>query len=153
MLEYIHLLYPCSGSGIRTGDCIVLFVAMNAGVYIIRSPTSTTPGQALVLARALCSQECCSTMHSPATPGQALLFAQVIEPLTHCLSIRQHSDYVIQCSLSTRLLLRTSAPLVLCYDQFDRGSRQVKRDLVDLVTEDYDIALRWRITTPDSFTF
>ena len=43
------------------------------------------------------------------------------------------------------LLLCTSAPLVLCCDRFDRGSRQVKRDPVDLVTEDYDITLRWRI--------
>ena len=30
------------------------------------------------------------------------------------------------------------APLVLCCDQFDRGSRQVKRDPVNLVTGDYD---------------
>ena len=30
------------------------------------------------------------------------------------------------------LLLCTSAPLVLCCGQFDRGSRQVKRDRVDL---------------------
>ena len=41
------------------------------------------------------------------------------------------------------LLLCTSAALVLCCDQFDRGSRQVKRDPVDLVMEDYDITLRW----------
>ena len=47
----------------------------------------------------------------------------------------------------TLLLLCISAPLVLRCDQFDRGSRQVKRDLVDLVTEDYDITLRWRICT------
>ena len=39
----------------------------------------------------------------------------------------------------TLLLLCTSAPLVLCCDQFDRGSRQVKRETVDLITEDYDV--------------
>ena len=31
------------------------------------------------------------------------------------------------------------------FHRFDRASRQVKRDPVDLVTEDYDITLRWRI--------
>ena len=40
------------------------------------------------------------------------------------------------------LLLYTSAPLVLCCDQFDRGSSQVKREPVDLVTEDYDVFLQ-----------
>ena len=45
----------------------------------------------------------------------------------------------------TQLLLCTSAKLVLCRDQFDRGSRQVKRDQVDLLTVDYDITLCWRI--------
>ena len=45
------------------------------------------------------------------------------------------------------LLLCTSAPLVLCCDRFDRGSRQAKRDPVDLVTQDYDITLHWRIVT------
>ena len=35
--------------------------------------------------------------------------------------------------------------LVLCYDRFDHGSRQVKRDPVGLVMEDYDITLSWRI--------
>ena len=39
------------------------------------------------------------------------------------------------------LLLCTSAPLVLCCDQFDCGSRQVKREPVDLVMEDYDVSL------------
>ena len=34
------------------------------------------------------------------------------------------------------------APLILCCDQFDGGSRQVKRDPVDLVMEDYVITLR-----------
>ena len=38
-----------------------------------------------------------------------------------------------------------SAQLVLCCDRFDRGSRQVKRDQVDLLTVDYDMTLRWRI--------
>ena len=38
-------------------------------------------------------------------------------------------------------MLCTSAPLVLYCDRFDRGSRQVKREPVDLVTEDYDVSL------------
>ena len=41
----------------------------------------------------------------------------------------------------TLLLLYTSPPSVLCCDQFNHGSRQVKCDLVDLVSEDYDITL------------
>ena len=49
----------------------------------------------------------------------------------------------------TLLLLCTSAALVLCCDQFDqwfdRCSRQVKRDPVDLV----DITLRYWITKPE----
>ena len=40
-------------------------------------------------------------------------------------------------------LLCTSASLVLCCDQFDPGSRQVKHDSVDLLMEDYDITLHW----------
>ena len=43
------------------------------------------------------------------------------------------------------LLLCSSTPLVLCCDQFDHGSRQVKRELVDLVTGDYDASLCQRI--------
>ena len=43
----------------------------------------------------------------------------------------------------TLLLLCTSAPSVLCCDRFGRGSRQVKCDPVDLVTDDNDITLRW----------
>ena len=43
------------------------------------------------------------------------------------------------------LLQCTSAPLVLCCDWFDSGSRQVKHDLVDLATENDDITFRWRI--------
>ena len=39
------------------------------------------------------------------------------------------------------LLLCTSTPLVLGCDRFDHGSKQVKRKLVDLVMEDYDILL------------
>ena len=39
------------------------------------------------------------------------------------------------------MLLCTSAPLVLCCDWFDRGSKQVKREPVDLVMEDYDVSL------------
>ena len=38
-------------------------------------------------------------------------------------------------------LLCSSSPLVFCCDQFDPGSRQVKHDPVDLVTEGYDITL------------
>ena len=45
----------------------------------------------------------------------------------------------------TLLLLCTSAALVLCCDWFDRGSRQVMRDPVELVTVDYDITLHWQI--------
>ena len=41
------------------------------------------------------------------------------------------------------LLLCTSVPLVLCCDQFDCGSRQVKHSPVDLVMEDYGIILCW----------
>ena len=44
--------------------------------------------------------------------------------------------------VSLVLLLYTSAPLVLCYDRFNHGSRLVKCDPVDLVMEDYDITLR-----------
>ena len=45
----------------------------------------------------------------------------------------------------TLLLLCTSAPLVLCCDQFDLGSRQIKHDPVDLVTEDCDVTFHWGI--------
>ena len=41
----------------------------------------------------------------------------------------------------TLLLLGTSAPFVLYCDWVDRGSRQIKRDPVDLVMDDYDITL------------
>ena len=44
-----------------------------------------------------------------------------------------------------QLLLCASAPLVLCCDQFDRGSKQVKRESVDLVRDDYDVSLCQRI--------
>ena len=37
----------------------------------------------------------------------------------------------------------TRAPLVLCCEQFDRGSRQVKCDPVDVVTEDYGITFQY----------
>ena len=33
----------------------------------------------------------------------------------------------------------------MCCDPFNCGSRQVKRDPLDLLMEDYDIALRWQI--------
>ena len=44
------------------------------------------------------------------------------------------------------LLVCPSDPLLLCGDQFDRGSRQVKREPVDLATEDYDVSLCQRIS-------
>ena len=37
----------------------------------------------------------------------------------------------------TLLLICTSASLVLCCDWFNCGSREVKRESVDLATEDY----------------
>ena len=46
----------------------------------------------------------------------------------------------------------TSAPFVLCCDQFDHGSRHVKRELVDLVMEDYDVSLRQRIGSSEQVT-
>ena len=49
------------------------------------------------------------------------------------------------------LLLCTSAPLVLCCDWFNRGSRQVKHEPVDLVMEDYDVSLCQRIYLYYSF--
>ena len=54
--------------------------------------------------------------------------------------IKSHSSNCI-----AQLLLCTSASLVMCCDRFDLGSRQVKCDSVDLVTEDYDITLCWQI--------
>ena len=41
----------------------------------------------------------------------------------------------------TLLLLCTNATLILCYYWFDHGSSQVKRELVDLVMEDYDVSV------------
>ena len=50
------------------------------------------------------------------------------------------------------LLLCTSAPMVLYCNWFGRGSRQAKRDPVDLVTVGYEITLWWRIDpSPDEF--
>ena len=46
----------------------------------------------------------------------------------------------------TLLLLCTSAPLVLCCDRFDHGSRQVRREPVDLVMMDYDTSLCQQIS-------
>ena len=46
----------------------------------------------------------------------------------------------------TLLLLCTNAPLALCCDRLDRGSRQVKREPIDLVTEDYDVSLCQRVS-------
>ena len=58
--------------------------------------------------------------------------------------IRWQSDDIIQySSWFTLLLLCTGAPSVLCGDRFNHGSRQVKREPVDLATEDYDISLVW----------
>ena len=45
----------------------------------------------------------------------------------------------------TLLLICTSASLGLCGDRFNRGSRKVKREPVDLATEDYDESLFQRI--------
>ena len=52
----------------------------------------------------------------------------------------------------TLLLLCTSAPLVLYCDRFDRGSRQVKREPVDMVTEDYDVSLCQRVGIHNYYT-
>ena len=52
----------------------------------------------------------------------------------------------------TLLLLCTSAPLVLYCDRFDRGSRQVKREPVDMVTEDYDVSLCQRVGVHNYYT-
>ena len=52
----------------------------------------------------------------------------------------------------TLLLLCTSAPLVLYCDRFDRGSRQVKREPVDMVTEDYDVSLCQRVVIHNYYT-
>ena len=52
----------------------------------------------------------------------------------------------------TLLLLCTSAPLVLYCDRFDRGSRQVKREPVDLLMEDYDVSLSQRVETHNYYT-
>ena len=52
----------------------------------------------------------------------------------------------------TLLLLCTSAPLVLYCDRFDRGSRQVKRELVDLLMEDYDVSLFQRVGIHNYYT-
>ena len=45
----------------------------------------------------------------------------------------------------TLLLLCNGAPLVLCCEGFNHGSRQVKHDPVNLVTVDYDITLSWQM--------
>ena len=52
----------------------------------------------------------------------------------------------------TLLLLCTSAPLVLYCDRFDRGSRQVKREPVDLLMEDYDVSLFQRVGIHNYYT-
>ena len=52
----------------------------------------------------------------------------------------------------TQLLLCTSAPLVLYCDRFDRGSRQVKREPVDLLMEDYDVSLSQRVGIHNYYT-
>ena len=74
--------YTLAGSGIHKGDCIVICVARNAGVqYVYRDVYLLHLGRLWYSHRwpdcSLCSQECCSTMHSTATPEQALVFAQV----------------------------------------------------------------------------
>ena len=63
------------------------------------------------------------------------------------------NDQLIQYSnWFTLLLLCTSAPLVLYCDRFDRGSRQVKRELVDLLMEDYDVSLFQRVGIHNYYT-
>ena len=52
----------------------------------------------------------------------------------------------------TLLLLCTSAPLVLYCDRFDLGSRQVKREPVDRVTEDYDVSFCQRVGIHNYYT-
>ena len=54
--------------------------------------------------------------------------------------ITSYSSYWI----SLRLLC-TSAPVVLCYDWFNRVSGQIKCDPVNLVMEDFHINLCWGI--------
>ena len=66
-----------------------------------------------------------------------------------CCIIRQQSDDVDSFNWPMLLLLCISAPLVLSCDWFDRGSRQVKRELVDLATEDYDASLCQGIDSPN----
>ena len=53
------------------------------------------------------------------------------------------TPYVSNCF--TLLLLCTSTPLVLCCDRIDRGSRQVKREPVDMVTGNFNVSLCQRI--------
>ena len=43
-------------------------------------------------------------------------------------------------------------PLVLYCDRFDRGSRQVKRELVDLLMKDYDVSLFQRVGIRNYYT-
>ena len=62
------------------------------------------------------------------------------KPWTHSTPLKSYSSNWIML-----LLPFTSAPLVLRCDRFDCGSRQIKRDPVDLVKVDYDITLRWPI--------
>ena len=52
----------------------------------------------------------------------------------------------------TLLLLCTSAPLVLYCDRLDRGSRQVKREPVDLLMENYDVSLSQRVGIHNYYT-
>ena len=71
--------YTWTGSGIRTGDYIVLCVARNAEVqYIHLLHQSRFWYSHRWLNSSLCSRECCSTIPSPATPGQAPVFTRVI---------------------------------------------------------------------------
>ena len=65
--------------------------------------------------------------------------------------ICRQNDDVIQYNWFTLMLLCTGAPLVLCCDWFDCGSRQVKCELVDLVTEDYDVS-HWQRILPSGLS-
>ena len=60
-------------------------------------------------------------------------------------TICRQSDMSCNSKWFTLLLLCTSALLVLGCDWFNHGSSQVKREPVDLVTEDYDLSLCQRI--------
>ena len=124
MLEYnTFTCYTWAGSGIHTGDCIVLCVARNAGVQyvhllhwvefgihtggcIVFCAVRNAGVQYLLhlgrlwyshrwLHYSLRSQEFWSTICSPATPGQALVFAQVTSDCIVHLLLALHHAWLI----------------------------------------------------------